>query len=782
MKLLIDTKEFLKDNIKKVVSFLVSVALLIAIVPIDIVKASTIVNIPDNNLANVLSSIIGKPANAITNDDMLALTGTINLAQNNIYDLTGLEYATNITGLYLYSNNISNIAPLSSLTNLTVLNIQDNPIDDLSPLGSLISLIDLSLPSNRTFINYSEMASLTKLKQLYAPMNNISDITFMKNMSNLNRFDLPNNGITDLTPLSGLTKLDYIDLTNNNIDDLKPLLNSKNMTNLSVGGNNKLNDEDIKDLEVLTKLQSLQISNSDIKDISPIASMTDLRLFNVQASKVEDISVLSGLTNLENVYVQGNYITDLSPISGLTNLIDTFVHVEGNFINTFSGRNKSILDNLGITTFREPQNRIGLDPNGQQSFSINVGDSVDTPIYILQSYNSSSWALINGISGSDISVQSSDNNIATTGVSDGGVPYVIGINSGTAEITATFKGINSEYTTTKFNVTVNASALKGSITVKYQDENGIDIVPPEVENNLDLGVYTRNAKNFLGYTLNDSNSKDVDLSSGSLNETIIFSYKKIKGSITVKYQDESGADIIAPDVINNLDLGTYTKIAKDIPGYTLNDNSTKSIELTDINSSKTIIFNYVKIAALPIIEGSYTVQHKDQDGNVLGQETTSPLELGSYTIQAKSFDGYTLNDDSKKTVTLTKENPNQNVIFNYKKNEAPKPIIKGSITIKYQDEDGKDIGDTEIKVNLDLGSYTEKAKNFEDYILDGEESQSITLTEENKNQEITFIYKKNASKITVLPQTGDDSENDRTPLLLITTLGTLFFAIRKKEA
>ena len=49
-----------------------------------------------------------------------------------IQDLTGLEYATNLTDLYLGFNRISDVSPLASLTNLTGLRLGRNQISDVS--------------------------------------------------------------------------------------------------------------------------------------------------------------------------------------------------------------------------------------------------------------------------------------------------------------------------------------------------------------------------------------------------------------------------------------------------------------------------------------------------------------------------------------------------------------------------------------------------------------------------------------------------------------------------
>jgi len=66
-----------------------------------------VVNIPDANLRAVIRSALGKSRFApITKADMARLT-TLDASNRNIRDLTGLEFATNLTMLNLTDNPLS---------------------------------------------------------------------------------------------------------------------------------------------------------------------------------------------------------------------------------------------------------------------------------------------------------------------------------------------------------------------------------------------------------------------------------------------------------------------------------------------------------------------------------------------------------------------------------------------------------------------------------------------------------------------------------------------------
>lgn len=68
------------------------------------------------------------------------------------------------------------------------------------------------------------------------------------------------------------------------------------------------------------------------------------------------------------------------------------------------------------------------------------------------------------------------------------------------------------------------------------------------------------------------------------------------------------------------------------------------------------------------VHPKYTVEHVDETGKVLSTETFDKgLGLQEYKAESKLFDGYKLNGASSQSITLTKDNPDQKMVFIYKK-------------------------------------------------------------------------------------------------------------------
>lgn len=141
-----------------------------------------------------------------------------------------------------------------------------------------------------------------------------------------------------------------------------------------------------------------------------------------------------------------------------------------------------------------------------------------------------------------------------------------------------------------------------------------------------------------------------------------------------------------------------------------------------------------------VITGIITIKYINVDTNaeVLATVTNNNLSLNVYSRTAPYLEGYTVLEPSVKSVTLTKSNPNQDIIFYYKEN-----VIYGSITVNYIDK-STNLSILEPKVNkdLNLGTYSYNAMEVAGYKIMGDSSKSITLTKDAKDQIINFEYEK----------------------------------------
>jgi len=264
------------------------------------------VNFPDANLEAAVRAAfddLGTPLGAQIDSEDLVGAGFIELEAigENISDLSGLEFATDLEFLDLSQNAITSVAPLASLTNLVYLDLgtgdltdgaepvdQDNNfITDISPLSGLTNLEYLNLGGNRSLTDISPLSGLAGNLQLLAlAYSPISDFSVLAQMTNLIRLLIVDCGMTDA---------------------------------------------DLSNLSGLTSLLTLYINSNEITDISSLAGLTGLLDLLASNNQITDISMVEFLADPEFLFFDDNQITDLAPMVNNPNIGgDDIVNVGGN--------------------------------------------------------------------------------------------------------------------------------------------------------------------------------------------------------------------------------------------------------------------------------------------------------------------------------------------------------------------------------------------------------------------------------------------------------------------
>ena len=252
---------------------------------IPMASAQDDITIPNFNLRLHLMSALSRGGDSntqITPTEMRSLTSlSIGASpiqreripqRDHITDLTGLEYATNLTSIL----------------------IQAHGVTDLSP-----------------------MANLTKLTRLVLSQNNISDVTPLANLTNLTILTLTDNRISDVTPLANLTKLTSLGFTSNDVSDITPIANLPKLRTLYISSNNI---RVIPPLDGLKDLTTLWAEDGQIRDISGLRGLPKLRFLYLNNNQIRDTSGLQGVTTLQVLHIHGNEIRDISPLTELPRL------------------------------------------------------------------------------------------------------------------------------------------------------------------------------------------------------------------------------------------------------------------------------------------------------------------------------------------------------------------------------------------------------------------------------------------------------------------------------
>ena len=302
-------------------------------VAVDAVEVAVeVVSIPDANLAAALREALNLPTDAaITVEALHDLTG-LWARGKGIADLTGLEYAINLTSLDLnreyvnreyQTNPITDISALANLTQLERLYLTGTAVSDVSALANLTQLTTLQLDNTRVW-DMSALANLTKLTRLDLYSTRVSDVSTLANLTKLERLQLGSTRVSDVSALANLTQLTTLYLYSTGVSDVSALANLTQLTTLNLGDTNV---SDVSALANLTQLTRLDLYSTRVSDVSaPAANLTQLNTLNLDGTNVSDVSALANLFQLTRLDLRNTNVSDVSALANLTQLDTLDLH------------------------------------------------------------------------------------------------------------------------------------------------------------------------------------------------------------------------------------------------------------------------------------------------------------------------------------------------------------------------------------------------------------------------------------------------------------------------
>lgn len=297
----------------------------------------------------------------------------------------------------------------------------------------------------------------------------------------------------------------------------------------------------------------------------------------------------------------------------------------------------------------------------------------------------------------------------------------------------------------------------GNITVYYKDEAGNNIFEPMVYEELPFGDYEQEAVSLYEYELISDRKVTVTLSEETPSQVITFIYRKLQGEVAVHYVDvNTGETIAKSEKMTGYVWDAYQTVAKEIDGYryiyaTGNVAGWIQIEPT------VITYYYEKHEPVVNVLGSISIHFLDEFNKPIHKTIVrDQLPLQTYTEHALEIPGYQLISEPQVTVELTKEYPNQGVIFKYKKIGEE----KGKLTVHYKDEaTNESILSPETQLDEIGKDYTVSAKTIPGYEFSRfEGNQKGNFTKEEQ-QIIIFYKKKNQTDQSNIPT----NQNNQSP-------------------
>jgi uncharacterized repeat protein (TIGR01451 family) len=296
-----------------------------------------IVNIPDANFKNALLN--HNPVINTNNDgeiqvsEAVAFTGSINLFNKNIADLTGINAFVNLRELYCYYNRLTALN-INGLNSLTILNCAQNQITSLT-INNLPTLQALGCSNN--LLTSLQLSNLPQLQQLQCGQNKFTSLSLsgfpsmrwintqncdslatltVSNMPNLGFLDCGYCNLSTLT-MAGLNGLDTLYCYGNKLTSLT-LSNPAVLQSLSAN-NNQLTALPTG----LSALQNLAVENNKISvfALDNLNSLKTVRMFNNLCTSL----TLNNKPQLISIYCYNNLINNLQ-LSNLFSLRELYCY------------------------------------------------------------------------------------------------------------------------------------------------------------------------------------------------------------------------------------------------------------------------------------------------------------------------------------------------------------------------------------------------------------------------------------------------------------------------
>ncbi len=308
------------------------------------------------------------------------------------------------------------------------------------------------------------------------------------------------------------------------------------------------------------------------------------------------------------------------------------------------------------------------------------------------------------------------------------------------------------------------------LMVRYISEgtNGEYLLGSFVQTNVKTGTTVSIAKDFPGYLVNDGQLSEVTIT--DKDESIVVYYhvdgddKDNNGrndaeeyfDLNVQYisKGTNGEYILESFAQTDVKTGTTVSIAKDFPGYLVDEGQLSEVTITDKDENITVYYhvdgddsdNNGRNDAEEYFQ--LTIHYVSQGTNGsydLGTVVEPKVKMGTNYSLVKDFDGYQINDDQDEFFTMPNHDAETTVYYhvdgddsdNNGRNDAEEYF---ALTIHYvsQGTNGSyDLG-TVVEPKVKMGTNYNLVKDFDGYRINDEQNEFFTMP--NHDAETTVYY------------------------------------------
>ena len=235
----------------------------------------------DENLEALIREELEIEERDITSIDMQELY-FLTINDISVEDLTGLEYAINLTEFSLMRESVESLEPIRNLTNLERFIIRYSEIENLP-------------------ITFNEQVNL---KHISIVGTIIEDATFVTNMTNLDHVTMTDAGIKDISAMENLINIEQLNLRGNEIEYIDSLSNMHALKYLNLQSNQISN---VEPLEGLESLYDVVLSFNNVYNLKPLEELPSLGVLVIHLHPDAKYSITDQMSLFENKGIKVEY-------------------------------------------------------------------------------------------------------------------------------------------------------------------------------------------------------------------------------------------------------------------------------------------------------------------------------------------------------------------------------------------------------------------------------------------------------------------------------------------
>ncbi|KAJ9504144.1 protein phosphatase regulatory subunit Sds22 [Exophiala xenobiotica] len=214
---------------------------------------------------------------------------SLDLSFNKIKHIKSVKHLHKLTHLFFVQNRISKIENLEGLENLTMIELGANRIREIENLDSLKQLQELWLGKNK-ITEIKNLSPLTNLRLLDIKSNRLTSISGLENLPNLEELYVSHNGITEITPsaLANNTRLRVLDISSNQISHLENIGHLKGLEELWASSNKLANFREVeRELADKENLETVYFEMNPLQLNGPAVYRNKVRLALPQVKQID---------------------------------------------------------------------------------------------------------------------------------------------------------------------------------------------------------------------------------------------------------------------------------------------------------------------------------------------------------------------------------------------------------------------------------------------------------------------------------------------------------------